>query len=201
MHQHLSPKPLLRKHRLRNRWLNRLLNKRNVGAMTPDDRLIEIAAIIGVHGLQGEVRLRVHSGDIGSLKRNQSVRLEPLGKLVTLTAVIPDAKGVRARLSGYPDRTAVEPLRGQKLMVERAALPPPADDEVYLADLIGLPVETVDGLPVGRVIATPNYGAGDLLDIEKPDGSTVLVPLQPVAVPLVDVAAKLIRVEPGFVAP
>lgn len=166
--------------------------------MTPADRWIEVAAITGVHGLQGEVRLRVHSGDAAALKRYRSLRLEPLGQAVTIKSIAQDAKGVRARLEGFADRTAVEPLRGQKLMVERAALPPPGADEVYLADLIGLAVLSTSGQPVGTVAATANYGAGDLIEIVRPDGSALLVPLQPVAVARIDLEARQLSVEPGF---
>jgi 16S rRNA processing protein RimM len=31
---------------------------------------------------------------------------------------------------------------------------------------------------VGRVVAVENYGAGDLLEIEKPDGRTSLIPFR-----------------------
>lgn len=164
----------------------------------PDDRWIEIAVVTGVHGLQGDVRLKVHSGNAKGLKRYKALKLEPMGRPVRIVAISEDAKGVRARLEGFADRTAVEPLRGQKLMIERSALPAPAEDELYLADLIGVAVYTPDGGLVGQVVATPNYGASDLLEIERADGSTVLVPLMPVAVPTVDPDARRIVVEPAF---
>lgn len=144
---------------------------------SPDDRRIEVAVITGVHGLQGEIRLKVHSGDAATLRQYRALWLEPLGREIRLSGVKADARGVRARIDGFPDRTAVEPLRGQKLLVDRAALPAPAEDEIYLADLIGLAVLTPDGARVGQVIATANYGAGDLIDIERPDRQHAARPL------------------------
>ena len=43
--------------------------------------------------------------------------------------------------SDVADRTAAEELRGAVILAARADLPPPAEDEIYLADLEGCTVE------------------------------------------------------------
>ena len=52
----------------------------------------------------------------------------------------------------------------------RVELPPLADDEYYHADLIGLPCEGEDGAPLRTVVDVQNFGAGDIIEIERPDG-------------------------------
>ena len=101
-----------------------------------------------------------------------------------------------------PDRNAAEALRGTELTVPRSALPPLAEDEYYHADLIGLPVETPDGTAVGRVVLVENFGAGDVLEIEKhavdgKGGKRFMVPMRPEAVPAWD-ATRLV-IEPSYV--
>mgnify|MGYP003122414612 CR=1 FL=1 len=49
--------------------------------------------------------------------------------------------------------------------------------------MIDLAVVTVAGEPVGRVCAVENYGATDIIEIEKADGAKFMVPLTKQAVP------------------
>ena len=42
----------------------------------------------------------------------------------------------------------------------------------------------------------PNYGAGDLLEIARPKGPTLLVPFTRAAVPEIDLAARRVVVDP-----
>ena len=69
-------------------------------------------------------------------------------------------------------------MRGKLLSVPRTELPPLDEGEYYHADLIGLPCETEAGELLGRVVAVENFGAGDLLEIEKPDGKKSLIPFR-----------------------
>ena len=75
------------------------------------------------------------------------------------------------------DRNAAEALRGTELFVPRERLPEPEEDEVYVHDLIGLPVHLADGTRLGEIVDVADYGAGDLIDV-KVEGrkDTVLIP-------------------------
>ena len=78
----------------------------------------------------------------------------------------------------------------------RAALPEPEEDEYYHADLIGLAAVLRDGSAFGQVRAVHEYGAGDSLEIERPDGRLVLVPFTEAAVPEVDMANGRLVIDP-----
>ena len=71
---------------------------------------------------------------------------------------------------GVSDRDAAERLTNLKLFVPRERLPPPAADEFYHADLIGLRAVTADGDEVGTVVAVHDFGAGDLLELRPQAG-------------------------------
>ena len=77
-------------------------------------------------------------------------------------------------------------MRGSLLEIDRASLPPLAEDEYYHADLIGTPCVDRDGADVGTVAAVENYGAGDLLEIELAGGRSSLIPFKPGIADLVD---------------
>jgi 16S rRNA processing protein RimM len=142
---------------------------------TAGARRVTLAAVAGAHGLQGEVRLKLFTDDAARLKRYGC--FEAGGRTLTLAAVRPAGAGAIARFKEIADRTAAEGLRGVVLTVPRAALPPLEEGEYYHADLIDLPVHAEDGVEVGRVTAIDNFGAGDVLDITKRDGKTVMVPI------------------------
>jgi 16S rRNA processing protein RimM len=106
-------------------------------------------------------------------------------------------KGVLlARIKGIEDRNAAERLKGLRLYVRRADLPPPDADEFYEADLIGLAAEREDGTRFGTVRAVNDFGAGASLEIEDEAGKTVLVPFTGAVVPVVDIAQQRIVVVP-----
>jgi 16S rRNA processing protein RimM len=91
--------------------------------------------------------------------------------------------GAIARFAEVADRTAAEALRGTLLTVPRSALPPLEEGEYYHADLLGLAAVSDTGEPLGTVVAVENFGAGDILEIERPDGKRFMVPMNEAAVP------------------
>ncbi len=129
-----------------------------------------LAAIAGAHGITGEVRLKLFTDDLTPYKRFNDGAL-------TLKSLRIAPNGAIARFAEIPDRTAAERMRGTELTVARDELPALGEGEFYHADLIGLSCDTDAGDPVGRVVAVENFGAGDILEIEKPDGKRFMVPI------------------------
>ena len=153
---------------------------------------VTLAAVIGAHGLKGEVRLKLFTEDAEGLKRFES--FDAAGRTLTVDSVRQAGAGAIARFKEVPDRTAAEALRGALLTVPRQALPPLPEGEYYHADLIGLPVVTSTGDSAGRVLAIENFGAGDVLDIEKPDGKSFMAPMHAVTV-----EADALVIDPLFI--
>jgi 16S rRNA processing protein RimM len=147
------------------------------------DDEVALAAIAGAHGISGEVRLKLFAEGLDSLKRHKAVRVG--ARTLTLTS-LKDAKQPIARFAEIGDRSAAEALRGQLVTIPRAALPPLEEGEYYHADLIGLPCESAAGEPLGTVVAVENFGAGDVVEIERPDGRKALVPFREGVADLVD---------------
>jgi 16S rRNA processing protein RimM len=137
-----------------------------------EDRLVTLAAVIGAHGIAGEVRLKLFTDDLARYPT-----LVANGRTLTLKSVRPGPNGAVARFAEVSDRTAAEALRGTPLAVPRAALPPLDEGEYYHADLIGTAAVSTGGEALGRVVDVVDYGAGDLIEIERADGRRFLVPI------------------------
>jgi len=144
--------------------------------MSGADKPVTLAAVIGAHGIAGEVRLKVFAEDLTAHKSFNDGAL-------TLKSLRPGSNGAIARFAEVADRNAAEALRGTALAVPRSALPPLGEGEYYHVDLLGLPAVSESGEALGAVIAIDNYGAGDVLEIERPDGKRFMVPMKPEAVP------------------
>ena len=156
---------------------------------------VTLAAVAGAHGVGGEVRLKLFAESVDSLKRHK--RLFAGERALTLESIRGTPKGAIARFAEIADRSAAEALRGQLLAVPRDALPPLEEGEYYHADLIGLPCVDADGSPLGIVAAVENFGAGDLLEIERPDGKRALVPFRP---GIAELDGGRIVADPAFLA-
>lgn len=139
------------------------------------ERMVTLAAIAGAHGVQGEVRLKLFTGELGSYRSfavgDRTLRITSL------------RGGTIARFEGVADRNAAELLRGTALQIPRSMLPPLEPGEYYHADLIGLPAIDTAGEAIGKVVEIENFGAGDVIEIERPDGKRFMVPMRPEAVP------------------
>ena len=149
------------------------------------DRPVTLAAVTGAHGVTGEVRLKLFGEGVAALKRYRAFNDSSL----TVEKLKDDGKGgAMARFAEVADRTAAEKLRGTALTVPRSALPPLGEGEYYHADLLGLPAVSTMGEVLGTCIAVENFGAGDVLEIERPSadgkpGKRFMVPMRLEAVP------------------
>ena len=160
-----------------------------------------VGAILGAHGVTGQVRIKCFTGRPEDVASFGPVETEDGVRRFTIKVTRSLKEGVAASLSGIADRDAAEGLKGVRLYVPRAALPelPVEEDEYYLADLIGLAVRWVDGArPEGRIVAVHNFGAGDLIEIDPAaDGEkrkTLLVPFEREVVTEVNVAQGHVKV-------
>jgi len=137
---------------------------------------VALAAVAGAHGVKGELRLKLFADSIESLARHSHVWVA--GREYALRDIKDGGKTAIARFEGISDRSAAEALRGSLVEVDRDTLPPLEDGEYYHADLIGLLCVDEGGSSLGTVVAVENFGAGDLLEVERPNGKRSLIPFR-----------------------
>ena len=165
-------------------------------SVSPSERVC-VGAVAGAHGVRGAVRIKPFTAEPRSVAAYGPVTDESGTRSFRLRITEVRDDVVVATISGIADRDAAERLKGLRLYVSRAALPPPEQDEFYHADLIGLPVELEDGTPLGCVRGLDDFGAGDVIEVERRDGGMPLVlPFTREFVPIVDVSARRVVVSP-----
>ena len=156
-----------------------------------------VAQIGGAHGIRGEVKLKSFTADPLAVKDYGALESEDGAASFEIEALRPAKGYLVARLRGVRDRNAAEQLTNLRLFVPRERLPPPAADEFYHADLIGLAAVTAAGVEVGTVVAVHNFGAGDILELRPPaGGTTIMLPFNDAFVPRIDIAGGRIVIEP-----
>src|SRR5689334_4299109 len=139
--------------------------------MSAQEKRVCVGVVTGAHGVRGAVRLKSFTAEPGDIARYGPLEDER-GERRFRPRLTGSAKGVVvAKLPGIDDRDQAEALRGLRLYLPRAALPPPGEDEYYHVDLIGLAAALADGTCLGTVRAVHDFGAGDTLEIERAEGS------------------------------
>lgn len=156
---------------------------------SPDDKVLA-GVITGAHGIRGEVKLRSFTADPKAIAAYGPL-IASSGERFEILRLKAQKDGFIATLKGVADRNKAEILKGVELFVARSLLPEASNGEVYVHDLIGMMAVTLSGEKFGTVVAMPNFGAGDLIEIRR-DGveETVLVPFAQDYVPKIDLAAK-----------
>src|SRR5258705_9747116 len=153
-----------------------------------------VARIGAAHGVRGAVKLWTFTED--------PLAVQHYGPLLTKDARqfegtdVREAKGhLVATVKGVATREGAERLNGVELYVAREKLPATSEDEYYHADLVGVAAVNAAGEPLGRVIAIYNFGAGDIIEIAPPNGTTMLLPFSNAVVPTVDLEGGRVVIE------
>lgn len=165
-------------------------------AANPD--WVLLAAVAQPHGVSGRVKIKSFTDPLDDFARHQGL-CDEAGTPVKLT-LTGHAQGMPVvAIEGVTNRNAAELWRGRRLGVARSSLPPLPENRFYTDDLTGMDVVDASGAPFGRVLQVVNYGAGDLLDIARPDGRAELYAFTHANFPVVDLAARRLTITPPFV--
>ena len=114
-------------------------------------------------------------------------------------SVRPFNEGMLVGFDEVPERNAAELWRGRYLLLPAGEVPAPADDEVFLHDLIGMRVDLASGDVVGTVEELYELPQGLALDVrraEPRDAETVLLLYDDHTIASVDQTARIIVVTP-----
>ncbi len=152
--------------------------------------LIQVGRVAGAFGVKGEVRLTSFTADPAALVDYRTLLREDGAPALTIISGRAAKGGVVVRVREVETREQAEALRGLKLYISRDSLPPPDEDEFYVADLVGLAVVTPDGEPLGEVKSVHDFGAGDLIEVQPEQGASWWLPFTREAVPHVRLAER-----------
>lgn len=154
-----------------------------------------VARIGAAHGVRGAVKLWTFTEDPFAVKDYGPLSTKDGARHFELTSAREAKDHLVVTIKGVTTRNEAERLNGIELYIPREKLPATDDDEYYHADLIGLDAVTTAGELLGRVTAIHNFGAGDIIEIAPPSGTTILLPFSNAVVPTVDISGGRVVIE------
>ena len=157
-------------------------------------RLILVAQVGGAFGVRGEVRITAYTADPKALLRYRDLMRQDGSPGLTLLSGRAAKAGLVARVKEIETPEQADALRGLNLYIDRDLLPPPDEDEFYLADLIGLDARDPAGAVIGKIASVQNFGADDLLEIKPASGASWWLPFTREAAPEVNIAEGWVMV-------
>jgi 16S rRNA processing protein RimM len=160
---------------------------------------MRIGYVVRAHGLRGELEMRLDWSDSRALSDAREILLtsrEGVARPHIVQHARKTPKGIVVQLRGVQDRDAAEAQLGATVSVRRDALPPLAEGEYYLCDLVGLAVSTPEGV-VGNVVDVQMYPSVDAIVIETPEGKRVEQPLLSEWIERVDLPGRHILLSSG----
>jgi len=161
------------------------------------DDLVEVGRIATVHGIRGELVVDPSTENPERFAPGTTLLLERPDGVVSPCTVLgarPHRGRLLVRLDGVDDRSAAERLRGGRLCIREADLPPLPPGRLWRHELPGMRVETPAGEPLGTVRELLDTGAESPLLVVRGVRGEVLVPFVEPFVERVDPAAGLIVV-------
>jgi len=142
--------------------------------VAPPVRWVELGRVGAPFGLLGWVHVTSYTEPPEALLEYPEWALRPEGgerKRNRLAEAKVQGERLVVRLEGVQDRDAAALLTGSWVEIEREALPPTGDREYYRADLIGLEVENLEGVALGRVAYFIDAPAGAVMVVEESKAS------------------------------
>ena len=162
-----------------------------------ESELISIGKIAGVFGVKGWVKVfsltdpreNILNYSPWILKQDDQIKeVQPVnGKRQGKTVVV--------CLEGIGDRNLAEFYTGWEILINKSQLPETEEDEYYWADLVGLSVETENGISLGQVDYIIETGANDVLVVKDLKEERLIPFLQAQTIKKIDLEGRLMVVD------
>jgi len=160
-------------------------------------QLVMIGEIVRSHGLRGTVKVRIVA-EMEQFSRLQKVQLQRgaqrLGEYV-IERVQTGNDGLFIKFLGVNDRDQAELVRGAQMMIGLEECLPAAPGQFYLFEIIGLPVFTASGQPVGEIVDIARNAANDVWVIRNGEEEK-LIPAIDAVVQKVDLPNRRVIINP-----
>jgi len=166
--------------------------------MSRKNEPVLLGKIVATHGIKGQLRVAVYSGEFETILSLASLMLKgPDGRMETfqVAAVAVHGKKLILSLKEYDNINQSLPLVGHEVYVERDQLPVLSEGEFYWFDLLGLRVETDHGEVLGELVDIIATGSNDVY-VVKDGKREYLIPALEDIVLDVNLDAGIMKVSP-----
>ena len=159
------------------------------------ERLVALGRILGPHGVQGRLKVRLYGGDVSDITHAGRIFLDEQGAARKLIEARHHGRNLLLLIEGVNSPEEAKLLQGSEIFLRREDLPPLPEGEFYWDDLIGCRVALRAGRELGLVVRVFNAGGDDILEV-RGDGGEYLVPLAEEFVESIDLEEQLITIIP-----
>lgn len=164
--------------------------------------LLQVGVITSTHGVRGEVKVFPTTDDVARFKKLKNVLLDTGKEKLELeiTGVKFFKNMVILKFKEFDNINDVEKYRQKALYVTRENAVKLKKDEYFIADLIGLEVQTDEEEMLGRISDVIQTGANDVYVVSVEDGEEILLPAIKECVKKVDIeeGCMLVHLLPGL---
>jgi len=158
---------------------------------------LAVGTIVGAHGVEGELKMRLSTDDPENLKNIKHVYVGDAPKPLALKGVRFHAGMALIKLHGVWNREAADDLRGTVIRIAGKDARPLEPGEFYLYQMVGLEVFNEIGEKIGDVVDIMETGANDVFVIKPADGGKeYLLPNIPDIVPVINPAERRMIARP-----
>jgi 16S rRNA processing protein RimM len=133
-----------------------------------EQQIINVGKISGVFGVKGWVKVFSFTDPRENILTYSPWLLKKGDEIKAVNVVDGQLQGktIVAQLSGVNDRDQAANLMGWDVFITQDQLPAAAKGEYYWSDLVGLKVETIDGVQLGVVDSLLETGANDVIVVQ-----------------------------------
>ena len=133
-----------------------------------DQKTISVGKITGAFGVKGRVKVFSYTDPRENIIKYSPWKLTREDKVreVEVIGGKRQGKAIVAQIKNVVDRDEAEKLSGWDISVSYSQLPETEADEYYWQDLIGLKVETVEGVALGEIDYLLETGANDVVVVK-----------------------------------
>jgi 16S rRNA processing protein RimM len=166
-----------------------------------NSHLLSIGKIIGVHGLNGVLKVFSYAESTARYTSGMPLHLKDShgnGFVLKVIWAKPHSKTILLSLEGIRNRDQAQALVGSELFIEKAALEVLEEGTYYWTDLMGLSVYSMTGDYLGEVSAIVQTGSNDVYVVKRMDGTAekeVLIPALASVVKEIDLDRSVMKVD------
>jgi 16S rRNA processing protein RimM len=161
------------------------------------DDFISIGEITSVFGIKGWVKVHSFTEPRENILNYSPWFLKKGNEVqeVKLLNGKRQGKTIVASLDGVSDRDVAASYSGWDIQIKQSQLPKPESGEYYWADLIGLQVETDEGVLLGKVDYLIETGANDVLVVQDGETERLIPFLQDQVIKKIDLESRQMVVD------
>ena len=142
------------------------------------EEYLRVGVISNTHGVRGEVKIFPTTDDIGRFKKLKQCVIDSGKEYVAVE--VESCKFFKQtpilKFKSIDQLNDVERYKGKDLLVHREHAVKLEKNEFFIIDLIGLKVESDEGMDIGTLTEVLQTGANDVFVVKTAEGEEVLIP-------------------------